>query len=232
MQVNEEAFAQLTERILHFTALDDCECNHEELRRKEQREENGSLKELGEHMLESEIDLRVGMLVVLLENLGIRRQLVNGRQGVIIGFETHDENTRVCPIRGEYADRMEGWIDEFVQQTQIKAWPVVLFTSGLKRTIYPICRINELGYTPPYSLISRTQIPLIPAWALTIHKSQGMTLDKVIVNLSRAFEEGQVYVALSRARSLSGLKVEALETQKFSGNAEVMEFLKEKFGVH
>ena len=102
---------------------------------------------------------------------------------------------------------------------------------GEQRTIHPICRMNELGDTEPYSLISRTQIPLILAWALTVHKSQGMTLDRVIVNLSKAFEEGQVYVALSRARSLQGLKVERLEARPMKANFEVRQFLREKFNV-
>lgn len=53
---------------------------------------------------------------------------------------------------------------------------------------------------------SYSQIPVIPAWALTIHKAQGLTLDNVRVDLATgAFASGQTYVALSRARSLKGL---------------------------
>jgi len=135
-------------------------------------------------------------------------------------------------LYGDYAEFRQEQIKAFIQTQTYTDWPAVQFRTPqgtVTRTIFADCRVNEIGDEKPYSLLSRTQIPLVAAWAMSIHKSQGMTLDKVVVDLSRSFEEGQEYVALSRARDLKGLKVEGLGPGS-DGNPEVREFLEKEFG--
>ncbi|MBI5469715.1 AAA family ATPase [Candidatus Kaiserbacteria bacterium] len=68
-----------------------------------------------------------------------------------------------------------------------------------------------------------TQIPLRLAWAITVHKSQGMSLDAAIIDLSRAFEFGQGYVALSRVRSLEGLYLEGFNNRALIMHPTIVE---------
>jgi ATP-dependent DNA helicase PIF1 len=68
-----------------------------------------------------------------------------------------------------------------------------------------------------------TQIPLRLAWAITIHKSQGMTLDAAEIDLGDAFEPGMGYVALSRVRSLNGLKLMNLNEMALKVHPKILE---------
>ncbi|QNP96732.1 Conserved hypothetical protein [Yarrowia lipolytica] len=114
--------------------------------------------------------------------------------------------------------------------------------AAMNGAVYPVVRFRRMDHTfrnvllhpETFSveniegevLASRTQIPLILAWALSIHKAQGQTLQYVKVDLAKTFERGQAYVALSRATSKEGLQVLNFLPEKVKTHPKVVEFYK------
>lgn len=104
-----------------------------------------------------------------------------------------------------------------------KNFPVVKFIGGHEQTIG--LERWSVKVTPDLTVIRR-QVPLKLGWAVSIHKSQGMTIDFVEMNLEQVFEQGQAYVALSRVRSLEGLRVERFSSSCIRVNPDVIKFYK------
>ncbi|MDP3963344.1 MAG: helix-turn-helix domain-containing protein [bacterium] len=99
---------------------------------------------------------------------------------------------------GAYVNGTIGEIEGFDEED----YPIVRTKGGRRVVAEP----EEWSMADgPRTLARITQIPLRLAWALTIHKSQGMTLEEAVMDLSGVFEYGQGYVALSRVKSLAGL---------------------------
>ncbi|KAF4430472.1 short chain dehydrogenase family [Fusarium acutatum] len=178
---------------------------------------DGTLEQCKESPLDAYVEMKINARVMLKINLDTEKGLVNGgSQGIVIGWEPYDPaklpNTKKATLlnldvlSGHHADWRAKKIQKYAERRQIRQWPIVRFN-------------NE-----PHSVLYRTQLPLVLAWAVSIHKSQGMTLTHVMTDLSQAWEQALKYAALSRVTSLDGLAV-----LKPGGGTSV-EFLEDKFG--
>ena len=100
-------------------------------------------------------------------------------------------------------------------------FPIVETLSGKKIVAAPMSWIIEEEGSIKAEIV---QVPLRLAWAITVHKSQGMSLDSAEIDLSKSFVPGMGYVALSRVRTLSGIKLHGANEMALKVNDEVIDF--------
>ena len=152
-----------------------------------------------------ELVLKVGAQVMFVKNDPTpEKAFFNGKIGRLVGYD-EKEGTVTVESDGEY-----------INVAKLK-WQNMEYTINTENQDI---EEKEIG--------SFSQIPLRLAWAVTIHKSQGLTFDKVIVDAGQAFAHGQVYVALSRCTSLEGL---VLKT-RITSNALVKDYSVDQFVEH
>ena len=110
-----------------------------------------------------------------------------------------------------------------MNETMTPPLPVVRFNNGLEMTVNYHTWMSE-----NIPGIGVSQIPLILSWAITIHKSQGASLERCIIDIGdRVFEAGQSYVALSRIKSLEGVSIMSYDVTKILVNKRVKAFYAE-----
>lgn len=183
------------------------------------------------------LELKVGAQVMLIKN--VDEQLVNGTIGKVKRFETQLE----WEIGGGAADDYDANGTETVKK-KLKsfareaggdslAFPIVEFlcTDGSRRTLQVLADDWKVELPNGEVQAKRSQLPLILAWALSIHKAQGQTLERVKVDLGKVFEKGQAYVALSRATSQQGLQVLRFEKHKVMAHPKVVVFYDKLYSV-
>lgn len=196
-------------------------------------------KLLSNCMASETVILKKGAQVMLIKN--IDESLVNGSLGRIIGFmseqtfDAYHENEEdfMATQGGTLADGPEDRkkqaknriMDNLLGSTT-QLWPVVRFSIADGTTRDLLCQRETWKVELPNGEVqaSRAQIPLILAWALSIHKAQGQTLERVKVDLGKVFEKGQAYVALSRAVSMKGLQVLRFDARKVMAHDKVRNF--------
>lgn len=150
-----------------------------------------------EYPTSSTLQLKVGAKVMFIKNDTINHSFYNGMMGI------------VTKLGGGYVEvESEGKIITVIPQ----------YWEHQKYVINKDSKKLEVEVTGTF-----VQIPLMLAWAVTIHKSQGLTFDKVIIDAEKAFTFGQVYVALSRCRTLKGILLMSRLTEK---NIKVDEVVK------
>lgn len=155
---------------------------------------------LSQGIAPDEISICLGARVMLVKNLKTWNGLVNGATGTVVKFVK------------------EAGIGDICSENLL---PEVKFDSGKVEVIGP----EEWHVTDGDVVVARRkQIPLILAWALSIHKCQGMSLDKAYINLSGAFGCGMVYTALSRVKSLDGLHLSGFTPSSIRANPKVTNF--------
>lgn len=185
--------------------------------------------------------LKATAQVMLIKN--IDTTLVNGSLGRVVGFanrhtflhsrwdhEGHEENQESRPATAPSTPA------DHLPEEHLPLYPVVRFQLANGGTRTELCEPAEWAverWVPdPWSdggwavekFATRAQVPLILAWALSIHKSQGQTLELVRVDLDRVFEMGQAYVALSRATSMDGLQVLNFDPNRVTAHPKVKAF--------
>ncbi|XP_072239813.1 uncharacterized protein [Leuresthes tenuis] len=139
------------------------------------------------------VSLGIGAKVMLKKNIDVSDGLVNGVCGTVVEIiNGEDEDDIPIAIHVEFEDPNVGKM----QRSKSKR-------SSERSTIVEVQedQVSNAGGI-------RRQFPLTLAWAMTVHKCQGLTVDRAVVSLNKIFAAGQAYVALSRVRTVDGLIIE------------------------
>jgi hypothetical protein len=156
--------------------------------------------------LEEQLELKIGAQVMFIKNdLSIEKRYFNGKTGVVKSLSSQEI---IVYFRD---DNLSIEVDK--NEWQNIRYSVDPMTKEIKEEV--------LGTFIHY--------PLKLAWAITIHKSQGLTFDKAVLDVSNVFAPGQAYVALSRLRSLDGLVLlSPLQMNGLSNDQQVMQYASTK----
>ena len=152
-----------------------------------------------------EVSIKEGARVMLTNNVDISDRLINGQIGTVTRILVNEVSQKPTIVYIKFDDEDAGnlVIDKSGDMFAIENKVVPI------KPILAKIKLNPGKRSSPE--IERLQFPLALAWACTVHKVQGLTLNKIVISFDlfkqRSFNYGQTYVALSRATSLQGLYV-------------------------
>ena len=167
--------------------------------------------------LRKNVEVGVGARVMLTYNINVQDGLVNGACGVVRGIILGGDNIVETIL---------------IQFDNPSVGNLLSSTSQYKRD-YPDCvPIKRVGASfwlgkRQSAEVSRQQFPITMAWALTIHKVQGQTVSRIVIDMKHGrFQSGQAYVAFSRVTSLDGLFIVNFDKNKIHADASVKDEMK------
>jgi hypothetical protein len=175
--------------------------------------------------LDYEIHIKEGARVMLTTNISIPNRLINGQMGSVFKVEINPSNQKPTVLYIKFDDPNAGKNGKNVINTSNN-------TLVREHKVVPIepvlAKIKIRPGKPSSPEIQRVQFPVTLAWACTVHKVQGLALDKVVISTElvkqKAFNYGQIYVALRRATSLEGLYIlENIASKHVKANPKVVE---------
>jgi len=147
------------------------------------------------------LELKVGAQIMFIKNDTESKMYFNGKLATVLSISGDDVNVELAGTKEKYTLKKEVW--------ENKRYSIDPETRELSEEV--------LG--------SFEQYPVKLAWAITVHKSQGLTFDRAIIDVGKAFADGQVYVALSRLRSLDGLVLRTkIDPNVISTDREIVTF--------
>ncbi|KAH0385989.1 hypothetical protein KCU92_g2920, partial [Aureobasidium melanogenum] len=151
------------------------------------------------HNLEPELLLSIGCPVIVTENICKQAGVVNGSTGVVTGYRWHDEQDPAKTAPFAVMVKMDDFRGNAYHNLEV---------DGVANDEVPIFAVRR-PFTSNSKQCYRTQFPLFLAWAATVHKAQGLTLDKVVLDIADSeFAPGLIYTAISRVRKLANLLFE------------------------
>jgi ATP-dependent DNA helicase PIF1 len=195
-ELNNKRLAEIDSPSVLFTSIDSKTIKVKNADKRTREKYNNAMDVQLNNMLVNELELKVGAQVIFNRNYSNAEKLVNGKMAKVISIKKNDE-----------------------PGNSIYNYVVRIRTSeGVEHDISPkLFEISTAKYT-----CSRVQFPFRLAWVISIHRSQGITLEYVVLDISDVFCNGQAYVALSRCVSLANMYIKNLRFDRINADKKIL----------